>query len=79
MVRMPNRALAFYLLSLLATFISLRDILAIIYSEPRPYWMTDDIKGFTCTTDYGNPSFHTMSGSTFFTAVWLYFADNVMI
>ena len=40
MVRMPNRELAFYLVIVLATMVSFRDMLAIIYAEPRPYWMT---------------------------------------
>ena len=76
MVRMPNRELAFYLVIVLATMVSLRDVLAIIYAEPRPYWMTSEIHGFTCTTDYGNPSFHAMSASSFFTILWLYYADH---
>ena len=76
MVRMPNRELAFYLVIVLATMISLRDLLAIIYAEPRPYWMTSEIHGFTCTTDYGNPSFHSMSASSFMTILWLYYADH---
>ena len=76
MIRLPKRHLAFYLVAILATMTSLRDVLALIYAEPRPYWLTSEIKGNTCTIDYGSPSFHTMSGATFFAALWLIFADS---
>ena len=76
MIRMPRRHLAFYLVVIVAAMTSLRDMLALMYAEPRPYWISKKIEGNTCTTDFGGPSFHTMSGATFFTALWLIFSGD---
>lgn len=35
------------------------------YSEPRPFWIFEDVKAFDCSKSFGNPSGHSVR-STFF-------------
>jgi len=32
------------------------------YHGPRPFWSSDDVQAFHCSTQYGNPSGHSMFG-----------------
>lgn len=45
----------------------------IIYHNPRPFMMRDDIESDTCSRGYGNPSGHSMSiAVATFTVVLIY-------
>lgn len=35
-------------------------ILKLVYGGPRPYFIYDDIVGYGCDNEYGNPSGHAM-------------------
>jgi len=35
------------------------------YSNPRPYWSSENIKAWSCSSDFGNPSGHSMLSMTF--------------
>ena len=46
-------------------------ILKQVYSESRPYWVSEEIKPETCRKDYGNPSGHCMSATFFWMTLYL--------
>ena len=35
-------------------------ICKLYYADPRPFWASDDVQGLSCSTEYGNPSGHSM-------------------
>ena len=35
-------------------------ILKMLYNDPRPYFISDEIKGYGCDSEFGNPSGHAM-------------------
>ena len=41
-------------------------LLKMFYSDPRPYWISDTVKGLACEQDWGTPSGHAL----FTSAVW---------
>ena len=45
--------------------------LKMAYAEPRPFWMTPEIKAYGCNNEFGNPSGHSCSAATFSIAVFL--------
>lgn len=45
--------------------LSLNNIAKMLYHEPRPYFVTNDIQNFSCSVEYGNPSGHTMLMGSF--------------
>jgi membrane-associated phospholipid phosphatase len=46
-----------FILTVLAFFSS---FLKMFYHDPRPFWSSDDVQAFNCSTQYGNPSGHSM-------------------
>ena len=44
-------------ITVLATFINL---MKLAYAGPRPFWSSDDVQAYHCSTEYGNPSGHAM-------------------
>ena len=32
------------------------DLFQLFYRNPRPFWVSSNIKGYSCETDYGNPN-----------------------
>ena len=46
-------------------------ILKSIYAEPRPFWVSPNIKPMKCRKDFGNPSGHAMTVSMFWITVYL--------
>lgn len=47
-------------------------ILKSIYGEPRPFWLSPDIKPSKCRKDFGNPSGHAMTASFFWLTLYLH-------
>ena len=44
------------------------------YHDPRPFWISDNIQAFSCSSEFGNPSGHTMG---IFWAAMLFAIDYV--
>jgi hypothetical protein len=42
--------------------------LKLIYKNPRPFWLDSEIHGFRCRFDFGGPSYHLYTLTTF----WAY-------
>jgi len=62
-----------FLLTALAFF---SGFLKMTYHDPRPFWSSDDVKAFTCLTQYGNPSGHSMFTFGISMAVGLEFLEG---
>lgn len=45
---------------LLTALFFITTFLKIAYHGPRPFWSSDDVQAFTCTTQFGNPSGHSI-------------------
>jgi len=43
----------------------------LIYSDPRPYWISGEIIPYRCSSNLGNPSGHTMTAAGFASLLWL--------
>lgn len=55
------------------TFINfLMNQLKSLYAEPRPYWVSDEIKAWHCGTSFGNPSGHMIMNSFFWVTAYLH-------
>ena len=57
--------LAFILITSLG--VSLPNLLKLAYSDPRPYWVYEEVEALSCGKGWGNPSGHAL----FTGAVWL--------
>lgn len=44
-------------------------LLKMLYSDPRPFWVSDAVKGLACEQDWGTPSGHALFTSTVWGAV----------
>jgi hypothetical protein len=42
--------------------------LKLMYKDARPFWLNNDITGYSCRFDFGDPSYHLYTLTTF----WLY-------
>lgn len=41
-------------------FTVITNLMKLLYADPRPFWSSDNIKAFHCSSQYGNPSGHTL-------------------
>ncbi len=48
-----------------------------IYHEPRPFWVSEDIKPAKCRGDFGNPSGHVMGSAFFWLTAYLHYYHEV--
>ena len=48
-----------------------------LYHEPRPFWVSQDIKPEKCRAEFGNPSGHAMITSFFWVTVYLHYYFEV--
>ena len=54
----------------------LTGVLKMMIQDPRPYWISGDIKNDNCEMGYGNPSGHAMSSVAFYLTLWHLLYDN---
>ena len=47
-------------------------VLKNLYSQPRPFWVSENINPQKCRKDFGNPSGHSMTASFFWLTVYLH-------
>lgn len=52
-------------------------IMKTLYHEPRPFWVSQDIKPEKCRAEFGNPSGHAMITSFFWVTVYLHYYFEV--
>ncbi|KAL4460969.1 hypothetical protein ABPG74_016441 [Tetrahymena malaccensis] len=63
-----NRIYTFNYIIIFAFTAALFNLLKLIYNDPRPYMVYDQIQGKECSAEYGNPSGHAMLN--FFAAIY---------
>jgi membrane-associated phospholipid phosphatase len=61
--------LAFLLVSLMGFCSYTNNLLKLIYSNPRPFWINEKIK-IDCNTSYGNPSGHSLDSVAIYLGLW---------
>ena len=54
----------------------LTGVLKMMIQDPRPYWISGDIKNDNCEMGYGNPSGHAMSSVAFYLTLWHLLSEN---
>ena len=52
-------------------------VFKVIYHEPRPFWVSSDIKPSKCRRDFGNPSGHVMTSAFFWITLYLHYYHEV--
>ena len=57
-----ERSRACYYALSITVYVSVINMLKLNYADPRPFWSSDDVQAFHCSSEYGNPSGHTMIG-----------------
>ena len=55
-----ERARATYFASGITVISWLIHVCKLYYADPRPFWVSDDVQGLSCSAEYGNPSGHSM-------------------
>ena len=63
---------ALYIIASFGFICYLNTQLKSVYQEPRPFWVSEDIKPQQCRTDYGSPSGHCMTSGFFWITMYLH-------
>ena len=53
----------------------LYNLLKLIYSQPRPFWVNDALFNNKCSTNYGNPSGHSLTTTSTYLSLWYILTD----
>ena len=69
-----TRSLYYALILIVTLFFSV--FLKVISHDARPFWDSDQVMTYKCTSQYGNPSGHTLAAFTFTLAPWLDFVSS---
>ena len=43
----------------------------LVYSDPRPYWVSESVTAYACSGSFGNPSGHSSTVACMFMTNWL--------
>ena len=68
---LSKRERFFYAIFVCFSVAGITGYLKMAYAEPRPFWMTPEIKAHGCYNEFGNPSGHSSSAATFSIAIFL--------
>ena len=63
LVGRTERSRACYYALSVSVYVTFNNMLKLSYADPRPFWSSDDVQAFHCSSEYGNPSGHTMIGA----------------
>ena len=66
-----KRIHALYYLMLITSLLFLSNVSKLWYNDPRPFWVREDVQALACSTQYGNPSAHSMFSMAIATTLWL--------
>jgi len=72
-----NKPACLYLWCAFATVNYLQQLLKSIYSQDRPFWVSDDIHSDKCLLGYGNPSGHMVDNTFVWVSLYLHFYYDV--
>ena len=68
-----QRHRSMYLIIAFSLMTTLSSLLKLYFHDPRPFWVWDDIKVTSCSTQFGNPSGHTLTSTGMAMTIWLDF------
>ena len=66
-----QRARSFYYLLLTCASLALTSFTKLVFLQPRPFWVSEDIQAFDCRQDYGGPELAMVLAVALTHAVWL--------
>lgn len=66
-----SRSRTFYIMMLLCSCLFIMNITKLLYHQPRPYVLDPNITPKLCSTEFGNPSGHTLFVGAFFACIFL--------
>ena len=52
------------------------NVTKLYYHQARPFWASSDVKAFGCSTQYGNPSGHSLTSMGAALFLWLDYNQN---
>lgn len=62
----------------LAAIFLVMTISKLSYAQARPFWVSADIKAGSCSSQFGNPSGHSLTAMGMALAVWLDYNQMVL-
>ena len=71
MLRFNDRARAFYYVCMFTIYLFVMTIGKLHYHEARPFWASESILAHSCSTQYGNPSGHSLFALGSALTIWL--------
>jgi membrane-associated phospholipid phosphatase len=66
-----QRARATYYAAVVTVMIFVMNVFKLSYHDPRPFWVDPEITGYECSTQYGNPSGHSLNSMGIAFTIWL--------
>lgn len=72
-----SRDKSFYILVVACGTITVNKYMKIIYRNPRPYMVDDEIAAFGCSKGFGNPSGHSSLSATLYPSIFLLIFHDV--
>ena len=65
-----QRARAFYYVMVFGVALLVTNVMKLKYHQARPFWVSEDVQALSCSSQYGNPSGHSLAAICLLT-VWL--------
>ena len=72
-ISIRERPRTFYYWFVVIMISSMKAIIKLNLHQGRPFWESDEVQPIACSSQYGTPSGHTLSGVGLHLAVWLDF------
>ena len=71
LLKFTQRARAFYYIMVVTVMVFIMNVFKLSYHDPRPFWVSSNIKAYGCSMQYGNPSGHSLNSMGIAMTVWL--------
>ena len=72
-----ERKRAVYYVTVLTSVVFTMNVSKLWYHQPRPFWVNPAIESSSCSTQYGNPSGHSLVAMAFAGIIWLDYNDTM--
>ena len=71
-----DRLHSFFYVIMLTAMLAMMNVTKLWYHQPRPFWVDEEIQAFDCTTQFGNPSGHSLFSMGAALTLWLDFNER---
>jgi len=68
-----DRVRTFYYVLCDTAFLTTMSVSKLFYHSPRPFWVSTEVKAFSCQNEFGNPSGHSMFSAGIALVLWFDF------